>query len=492
MPKTPKNLVFIFTDQQRFDTLAAYGNHKIRTPNLNRLAEQSAVFEHAYVAQPVCTPSRATIMTGLYPHTHTLTGNNIALPEDTPTIAELVNAHDFQRGYIGKWHLGNEIFAQHGFDHWISIEDNYVKHYSPDKDRSQNCSYHHFLKKHGFSPDKDGLDFSYFSREFATRVPAEYSKPAFIAEEAEKYIAENKDNPFILYVNFLEPHTPYHSAYDEMYDPDEIDLPPNFDKQPSDDAQLKYQAIQQKAREGAYWPLEDEKSWRKQIAYYWGLVSLVDTYVGKILDALKEQGLEDDTAIVFTSDHGDMMGDYGLIAKGVMFQPSVRVPLLIRVPGVTDTNPTIEKPVSHIDLVATLLDILGQPWQGRTQGKSLYPVIKGEEELDENDVFIEYLNASIKADGQFKGVTLTGELHQKAMATYPKPTAERTLITEDLWRLTLIESGEHELYDLNTDPYERQNLYHDPNYEEQVVRLTRKFQNWQTECRDGIKFDLSV
>jgi len=488
MPKTPKNLVFIFTDQQRFDTLACYGNHKIKTPNLNRLAKQSAVFEHAYVSQPVCTPSRATIMTGQYPHTHTLTKNNIALPEEIPTIAEMVDPNHFQRGYIGKWHLGNEIFAQHGFDHWVSIEDNYRQHYSSDKDANQNCSYHHFLKKHGFNPDKDGLDFASFSREFATRIPAQYSKPAFIAEEAENYIKKNKDNPFMLYINFLEPHTPYHGAYDDMYDPNEIDLPPNFGQQPSEDAQFKYQLIQQKAFKGEYWPLVDEKSWRKQIAYYWGLVSLVDTYVGKILDSLKAHGLEDDTAIVFTSDHGDMMGDFGLIAKGVMYQPSVRVPLLIRVPGITDQNPIIKKPVSHIDLVATLLDILDQPHEGRTQGKSLYPVIKGEQELQNNDVFIEYLNGAVSSDGQFKGVTLTDDLRKKGMATYPTPTQERTLITEDLWRLTLIESGEPELYDLNTDPHERNNLYHNPNYADQVSTLTKKMQTWQMEYGDTVRF----
>ena len=112
--------------------------------------------------------------------------------------------------------------------------------------------------------------------------------------------------------------------------------------------------------------------------------------------------------------------------------------------------------------------------------------------MSEGDVFIEYLNASIKADGQFKGVVLEGELLQKGMTTYPEPTAERTLITEDLWRLTLIESGEHELYDLNTDPHERHNLYHDPDYAEQVKTLTQRMLAWQEEYGDGVKFNLSA
>ena len=127
------NLLFLFTDEQRADTMAAYGNSRIEMPNLNRLAEQSVVFDRAYVTQPVCTPSRSTIMTGLWPHTSGCTANNIALRDDTPCLPEMLR-DDYATAYHGKWHLGDEIFAQHGFDEWVSIDDLYAPHCSPGRD----------------------------------------------------------------------------------------------------------------------------------------------------------------------------------------------------------------------------------------------------------------------------------------------------------------------------------------------------------------------
>jgi len=116
------NLLVLWTDEQRADTLAVYGNRRIHTPHLNRLATQSFVFRDAYVSQPVCTPSRATVMTGLYPHQCGCTANNIPLRADTPCLPELLADPDYATGYMGKWHLGDEIFAQHGFREWVSIE----------------------------------------------------------------------------------------------------------------------------------------------------------------------------------------------------------------------------------------------------------------------------------------------------------------------------------------------------------------------------------
>ena len=119
------NLLFIFTDEQRYDTMAAYGNTRIEVPNLNRLANEGIIFKRAYVTQPICTPSRASIMTGLYPHTVGCVANNIPLPEDVPVLPELADFKEYSIGYIGKWHLGDEVFCQHRFDIWISTEDMY-------------------------------------------------------------------------------------------------------------------------------------------------------------------------------------------------------------------------------------------------------------------------------------------------------------------------------------------------------------------------------
>jgi arylsulfatase A-like enzyme len=226
MPKP--NLLFIFTDEQRADTMAAYGNPHIEMPNLNRLASESVVFDQAYVTQPVCTPSRASIMTGLYPHTNGCTENNRALPPDVPCLPEMLTDQDYVTGYHGKWHLGDEIFLQHGFDEWISIDDGYAKYYSPRRDPEARSSYHHFLVQQGLKPANGKT----FNRHEAARMPEEFGKPAFLAQEASRFIRENRDRPFILYVNFFEPHMPFFGPRDDQYDPDEIPLPESFENPP--------------------------------------------------------------------------------------------------------------------------------------------------------------------------------------------------------------------------------------------------------------------
>lgn len=128
--KRKPNLVFIWTDEQRADTMAAYGNTRIHAPNLNKLAAESVVFEKAYVTQPVCTPNRSAVMTGLWPHTTGCIKNNIPLPRDVRCLPELLDDSDYRTAYMGKWHLGDEIFAQHGFEEWVSIEDGYASHYN--------------------------------------------------------------------------------------------------------------------------------------------------------------------------------------------------------------------------------------------------------------------------------------------------------------------------------------------------------------------------
>ncbi|MFH1740102.1 MAG: sulfatase-like hydrolase/transferase, partial [bacterium] len=161
------NLLFLWTDEQRADTIDVYGNCKIQTPNLSRLAGESVVFERAYVSQPVCTPSRSTVMTGLWPHTNTCINNNIPLPENIPCMPELLNDPDYRTGYFGKWHLGDEIFKQHGFEEWESIEDMYRRYFREGRDKDQRSSYFHFLKELGYTPDTSGNDFS---RGFAARL----------------------------------------------------------------------------------------------------------------------------------------------------------------------------------------------------------------------------------------------------------------------------------------------------------------------------------
>jgi len=197
------NLLFLWTDEQRPDTMKAYGNPNIHAPNLNKLADQSVVFKNAYVSQPVCTPSRSTVMTGLWPHQNSCVSNNIPLPENIKCFPEIMNDPDYRTGYFGKWHLGDEIFAQHGFEEWQSIEDGYSKYYSEERSKEQKSDYWHFLKDLGYKPDTKGNNFS---RGFAARRPLEHCKPKFLERESIRFLKQNRNESFMLYVNFLAPY----------------------------------------------------------------------------------------------------------------------------------------------------------------------------------------------------------------------------------------------------------------------------------------------
>ena len=206
------NLLFLWTDEQRADTLAAYGGH-YRTPALNRLASESVVFDRAYVTQPVCTPSRSSVMTGLWPHQAGTVNNNIPLRADTRAMPELLGDSAYRTGYMGKWHLGDEIFPQHGFQVWKAMEDGYRSHFSKGRDRDARSPYYDFLKQLGYKPGEDNA----FSRGFCTKLPVEHSKPSFLANEASRFVLENRGAPWMLYVNFLEPHPPFGSALDDLH-----------------------------------------------------------------------------------------------------------------------------------------------------------------------------------------------------------------------------------------------------------------------------------
>lgn len=481
--KAKPNLLFIFTDQQRADTLAAYGNEKIKVPHLNQLSEQSAVFRNAYVAQPVCTPSRGTIMTGLYPHHHKCTANNDILGDDKLILPEHLEDADYYTGYIGKWHLGNETILQRGFNEWISIEDYYLAETLSSTGRVVFSDYHHFLQEQGLQTDLVNNGYDVYSREFACGLPEHLSKPAFIADQACRFISESRDRPFVLYVNFLEPHPPYYSAYDDLYDPAEVDLPPRFLAEIGNDLPLRQRQrdfsrfIRRIEGEIPDEHLQDETSWRKLIARYWGAISLVDTHVGRILDALRDHGVEQDTIVVFTSDHGDHMGDFSMVGKTTMFEASLKVPLMIRIPGVTEQQRIIDTPIGLADLVPTLLEMMGKSPLSEVDGKSRAPELLKNRPLPLDDVFMEWV---FDPEHGKTGVI-------KAERTEVRETIGvnlKAVVSEGRWKLILADTGEHELFDLTQDPFEESNLYGWSEYESLGERLSKRIIAWQKRTHD--------
>ena len=475
---TRPNLLYIFTDQQRADTLACYGNHQIETPALNGLAEDSFVFENAYVSQPVCSPARATMLTGLWPHTAGVPSCNVPLAADKPTIAEMLPP-EYDTAFMGKWHLGDEIFPQHGFKTWVGTEDQYRRGYSGTDRLTEVSDYHHFLVDKGHTPDIELLGQRVFSRHYAASLPEDCTKAWYLGDRAADYIRRQGDDPFALCVSYLEPHPPHTGPLNDYYDLDSLPTGPAFMEQPPFDAPLlvRLMAAFYMQSENYGLDLRTEAGWRALMARYWGNVTLVDRSVGRILKALEESGKADDTIVVFTSDHGELMGDHGILGKTLMYEESIKVPMLLRAPMLDHASRRIGGRFSHIDLVPTLLELMDVPAPEALQGRSRVPVLQGREHLDNDDVFVEWSGD----DGHARAGLGEAEPNQSMVHQ------NRTIVTAEGWKLNLYGKGQGELYDLHSDPCELENLYHQREQTGRIGDLTRRIRAWQEETEDGVE-----
>ena len=468
------NLLFLWTDEQRADTMAAYGNTRIHTPNLNKLGRESVVFERAYVTQPVCTPNRSAVMTGLWPHTTGCIKNNVPLPADVPCFPELVNDPDYHTAYMGKWHLGDEIFAQHDFREWVSMEDGYSSYYSDGRDRSQRSDYHHFLIEQGYQPDRGDK----FSRSFAARRPIGHCKPKFLEMKACDFLRRHRNEPFMLYINFLEPHMPFFGPLDHEHDPNDVPLPGNFTDPLEENEPLRYRVIREycRAKYG-----DNEEDIRQLITRYWGLVTQVDRSVGAILGMLDVLGLAENTIVVYTSDHGDMMGAHHMVEKSVMYEEAVRVPWLMRIPQLSRRR-VVTRPVSQIDMVPTLLDLFGVHIDRNLPGRSLVPLIKGKQ-ADQGDVYVEW-NPNSGAVKVKKGGT---QLASPTTLKHLQNEHSRAVITPDGWKLCLSDKDKSQLFNLREDPGETINLLDAGRHQHIIRKLTEKIHAWQNQVNDTVE-----
>ena len=482
MPARP-NILFILTDQQRRDTLAAYGNDWIQAPNIDGLARRSTVFDNAYVTQPVCTPSRASIMTGMYPQSTGLIGNGISLSEDTPTIAELIS-EDYLCAHYGKWHLGDDTIPQHGFEDWRSIEDWHLNSIITTKKEHRfiESDYNVWLRAHGIDPPADE---SYEMWLPTADLPAEYTQAGYLGKESSRFIREHSqsphgDRPFMLFTSFFEPHPPYTGPLNDLYDPASLPVGPAFMQHP-EGGSLANRLRAEHYLSGGLNPLAvrggdihdttTEEGWRKLRAQYFANVTLVDQNVGRILNALEETGQADNTIIVFTSEHGEMAGDHGMLEKRTMYEEATRVPLFIHVPWLSDATRRIDGSVSLVDLVPTLLELVGDQAPDHVDGKSLAPVLEGSGTLDDNDVFVQW-------NGY--GDRNLGNLSINRMISAPW----RSVITPDRWKLNLSHADQSELYDLNADPHEMSNLFNDPVHRDRIRDMSARIRIWMHDVGD--------
>lgn len=510
-----KNILFIWTDEQRPDTIGAYettehsrsesagrqGAVGIKTPNVDALAARGTLFEQAYCTQPVCSPSRASVLTGLYPHSHGVLINNMPLSPQVPTLAELLRPHGYRSGYVGKWHLGNEIEAQRGFeDTWVSIEDGY----SSDPDRGRVSSYHHFLVSRGYRPEDLRPGAKTFGRGVVARLPEEVGKPAFMAGEVCGFLdrqhgaqATGSDQPFLLVVNFLEPHMPFFGPLDDLYDPEAMTLPESWYSELEDTVPERYRWAREHYRqhnphltghqdhlppEQRRPDVDDEIGWKRLKARYWGLCTLVDKYVGVIMLRLEALGMAEDTIVVYSTDHGDMMGEHHLIAKELQYEGAVHVPLIVCEPGLAPQR--VSAPVSQIDLVPTLLEAVGVPAPAHLQGASLRPLMTGELDAPSRqnsaDIVIEWNGYNGRVPRDNPGKLDPGDQHVRIAGV------DVRTIRRGRWKLNVHLTGEYELYDLQDDPGERHNAAYDPNQSSVVSELLAGLRAWQHRTGDTL------
>lgn len=421
----PPNILLIMTDQHNAGFIGCFGRKNLKTPNLDALAGQAAVFRSAYCASPISGPSRAAIFTGQYPLENGVYTNWIPLKDNSILLTERLSGAGYYNAMIGKLHL-TPVDSSHGFTFRRMCDSPYDVY---DRKEVIDNDYLTWAAASLGVPKEKLIEMAGESERLGVNNPGFWSgrswtdnkhqMTTWTGNEAVSFIEGYKDDkPFFMHISFFGPHHPYSTCepWDSMYDPKEVQLPPTWGK------------VQPGAQKGfrADWP---ESTWREIIAKYSGNISAIDYQIGRIITALKEKGLWDNTLIVFTSDHGDHMGDFSQLGKGTMLESSVRVPFIIKPPHSGKSGKDYPQVISLIDLYSTFLDYAGVAGNSSPDSKSIRPLLDGNSEW-KNQVFsslcsadglngqVMFIRDKYKCVGFLKDGKMTVELYDR-MAQVP-------------------------------------------------------------------------
>ena len=484
MPSNQKrpNILFITSDQQRADCYG-FAGRKVRTPHLDKLAGDGTHFTACITPNLVCQPSRASILTGMLPLTHGVVDNGIDLPPATGALgfAAALAAAGYDTAFLGKAHFSTaNTFAATGtaecrnsseqfppswhgpymgFEHVELMALGHLFRHMPPTLPLQGRHYERWL----FSRSDPMEVFDSWKSEtrpitgaaqtWSSGLPVAWHTSTWCADRAIDYLrTHGRDKPFCAWVSFPDPHHPFDcpEPWASLYRQEEVDLPvegrKDLDRRPwwhraslesapvgGDAAAQKFRSTLSRA------PDQTEAQLREMTANYYGMVSLIDHSVGRILSALADSGLDRDTVVVYSTDHGDLLGDHGLYLKGpTAYEGLLRVGLIARGPGVP-AGQRIDEPVSTLDLAATFAELGGASLSREAQSRSLVPVIAGRES---RDVALSEWN-----------------VHESRCGV---PLELRTARGKG-WKCSIeLRSGAGELYDLANDPYEMRNVFEDP------------------------------
>ncbi len=432
---SPPNILFLFSDDQRHDTIHALGNGAIRTPHLDRLVESGLAFTHAHIMGAmqgaVCVPSRAMLLTGrsLFRCVAPLSGS--AIPPSHTLLPEALRAAGYSTIGLGKWHNDRPAFAR-AFDQGGPIFFG-------------GMSDHRRIALHDFDPS------------------GRYTKPhqyigagwdtALFADAAIRFLRQARaDQPFFLYAAFTSPHDPRTPPpeFAARCDAEKIPLPPNFlPEHPFDNGELTV-----RDERLLPWP-RTPAAVRGEIALYYGMIEHLDAEIGRVLRALEETGLADKTLVVFAGDNGLAVGQHGLLGKQNLYDHSLRVPLILRGPGLPKGR-KIDALCYLLDVYPTLCELAGAPTPEGLEGRSLVPVVRGEKRQVRDSLFAAYRHV-------------------------------QRMVRDERWKLiSYPQAGRLQLFDLRDDPWERRDLSGDPAHAGRLAALQERLRVWQRETGDPL------
>jgi arylsulfatase A-like enzyme len=417
--RSKPNLLFVFADQLRAASLPMMGDFDVNAPNLRKLAKEGTTLTQTFSTNPVCGPARGSMMTGLYPHKHGVIDNNLRLRTDLTSIAHVYRSNGYRTGYIGKWHLDGD--EKPGF--------------VPPGPRRQGFEYWA-----GFNRGHEYWDNLYYRDEDIPVKVGGY-QPDHQTDLAIEFMKNHAHHPFCLFMSWGPPHHPYHpkakGAVDERWEdlhPENLHLRPNVPEEKIDPA-------------------------REWISGYNAHIEALDANMGKLMDVLEREGLADNTIVVFTSDHGDMLGSQGLSHKKLPYEESIHIPFIIRYPNKLPCD--VENPIlfSIVDFMPTLLSLSGLPVPDGVQGKDLsQAMLNNNPDEGPDSVYIE------------------GRLEHDPFRLIRTP---EYMLTIDA--LTLKTTH---LYHMRTDPYQMTNLAGNEAHAEVEFTLRKRLFEWATQTGD--------
>ncbi|WP_408957010.1 sulfatase-like hydrolase/transferase [Natrinema sp. 74] len=470
------NVLLVLTDQERYDASAPDGP-PVETTALDRLSSEGVRFEHAFTPISICSSARASLLTGLFPHNHGMLNNchepdaiRRNVPAELPTFSEELDAAGYDLTYTGKWHAGrDQTPGDFGFSylggsdtHHDGIDEAFVEYRADRGVPVDEVD----LSEEIYTGDepRDGDEGTFVAAK--TPVDVEETRAYFLAELTIDAIEAHADGvrsgPFFHRTDFYGPHHPYvvPEPYASMYDSAEIEPPESYAETYDGKPRVHENYLFYRGVADFDWDLLAEA-----IAKYWGFITMIDHQLERIIDALEEHGLAEDTVVVHASDHGDFAGSHRQFNKGpLMYDDTYRIPLQVRWPGVVDPGTTSEAPVHLHDLASTFLELADVPVPDGFDARSLVPILEN--------------GGDPPADLDWRDSTFA-QYHGDEFGLY-----SQRMVRTDRYKYVYNGPDIDELYDLEADPAELQNLIDHPEYADVRREMRDRLTDWMEETDD--------